>query len=216
MDTAEIFYEIRDIYDEKRGVNKETEDLIRSQSSSSVFVYRRKTRDVGSNIIDNWILSSFEERTFSMEIAPSFIEISPVTVDLDDDITRLLSITDAEYPMLNSTDLELAMSAFTNFLIPESVMTYIKENCYDITSLPTFFLMPETFTSFNYVVLLLALLGLSILLYMIYRIVVWRFMLDQNKEHDLSVNTYSEAGSPINMESYNTCLFPPGFDDEPK
>lgn len=177
--------------------------LILTQSSSYVFLNRHKVRDSSESNLDNWLLSSFEGALYLSEIFPSFINISPVRVNLDSDYNQSLNINNLEFPLLNNSDRSLVMSIYVNLPIPDSVTQNISENNDEIVSLKTADYIPVKTSSLNYYILALALLGFAILGYIIYRIIVWAFMLDQNTEYNVNSETTDDVVTPIGMDAFS-------------
>ena len=184
-DPVELLNAIRKSYLEKMGFDKLDDDLILSQSSAYIFLNRKKIRDVSNNILDYWFLSSFEDDFNLIRFEFESVVIKPVSINLDSDIESQLLLVNNDFPMLDKSEVSIVLSAYVNYPIPESVMEYLSENSEDVVDKNPSRLVPETLSSYNYVVLFLAILGLSILGYVIYRIIVWSFLLDQNPEYDI-------------------------------
>lgn len=199
--------EVLDYIRKKRAGNDETnqsnDDLILAQSSAYVFLSRHKVRDSSESNLDNWLLSSFEGALYLSEIFPSFINISPVKINMDSNYKHSSSIITPELPLLNTSDRTLAMSIYVNLPIPDSVMEYIIENNDDLESLKPTTNIPVTASPFNYIIIALALLGFSILGYIIYRIIVWAFMLDQKPEYNVNSETTEDVVAPIDMDAFS-------------
>ena len=215
-DTAEILYAIRNSYAEKAGADKQIDDLIRSQSNSCVFLKRNKPQDSPDNLLDNWFLSSFEDNLNLTFIEFSFINIPAINVNLDSDIVRLISIIGADNSLLNYTGYDLVMNCYVNFRISESVMEYIDQNAGEIVDVVSDPAPPEKTSSIDYFVLALALLGLSILGYIVYRIVVYAFLLDQNQSVEIRNPADGEVVTPISMDAFSEYLYSADFEDKKK
>ena len=199
VDAAEMLKTMRKSYEAKHGVDKSNDDLILSQSSGYVFLNRKRVRDVSNNILDYWFLSSFEDDFNLTLIAFDAISVKPLSIELDSDIESRLSLKNYDNPLLSYSETVRTLNPYINFPIPESVMVYVNENSEDIVDIDSSSLLPETFSSLFNVVLLLGLLGFSILGYVIYRIVVWAFVLDQNPEYDLQKGRNEEVVTPVDM-----------------
>ena len=63
-------------------------------------------------------------------------------------------------------------------------------------------------------VLFLALLGFSILGYVIYRIIVWLFLLDQNKDYNLDDRKEEDVVAPVDMDAFSAYYFQKTSDDK--
>lgn len=215
-DPAEILDVIRKSWAAKNKDDISNDDLILSQYTSFIFLNRKSVRDVSGNILDSWLLSSFEETLNLTLIDFSFIEIRPVKVNLDSDVVSQLSLENVELPVLDNLESPLTLTVYVSFPLPESVMEFVNEHSEEIVSsnAPTY--LSETFSTFNYWVLLLAFLGFSILGYMIYRIVVWIFMLDQNREYDINYRKDEDVVVPLTMDAYNAYLYQSTPEDNQK
>lgn len=207
VDALEMLNVIRKSYAQKLGIDNLNDDLILSQSSAYIFLSQKKIRDVANNILDYWYLSFFEDDFNLTLIAFNAVVINPLVIDLDSDIGFRLSLKNFDNSLVNCSETAGTFNAFINFPIPESVMEYIKENSEEIVDVTTTVLLPETFSSYNYVVLFLAILGFSILGYVIYRIVVWAFMLDQNPDYDIQNGRDDDVVAPVNMDVYNDYFY---------
>ena len=207
LDSAEMLDLIRKSYAKKNGADNSKDNLIVSQSSACIFLNRKKIRDVSDNILDHWYLSSFEDDFNLTRIEFDAVVVNPLVIDLDIDIESRLSLKDNDSPIINNTEALQKFNAFINFPIPESVMNYIKENSEDIVDKKPSRLVPETLSSYNYVVLFLAILGLSILGYVIYKLVVWAFLLDQNPDYDLQKGNDEDVVAPVNMDAFSAYIF---------
>lgn len=190
----------RAVFDETNDLN---DNLILSQSSAYIFLNRKKVRDSSENYLDNWLLSSFEGALYLSEIFPSFINISPVKIDIDPDYKQSLSIIVPEFPILKNSAPSPVMSIYVNLPIPDSVTEYISENNDEIVSLKAATNLPVKTSTFNYFILALGLLGFSILGYIIYRIIVWAFMLDQNQDIDFNNEVNEDVVTPIGMDAFS-------------
>lgn len=199
--------EVLDYIRKKRAGNDETnklnDDLILAQSSAYVFLSRHKVRDSSESNLDNWLLSSFEGALYLSDIFPSFINISPVKIDMNSDYKHSLSVFNPELLLLSNSDRSLAMSIYVNLPIPDSVTEYIIENNDDIEILKPATNIPTTASPLNYYILALALLGFAILGYIIYRIIVWAFILDQNTEYDVNRAPTEDVVAPIDMDAFS-------------
>lgn len=200
--------EILNFIRKKRAGNDETDvlndNLILSQSSAYIFLSRKRVRDSSENNLDNWLLSSFEGALYLSEIFPSFINVSPINISLTSDIKHSLSINKSDLPLLWNSDRPLVMSIYVNLPIPDSVTSFIIENNDEIISSISNSVDASTRTSIvDYFILALALLGFAILAYIIYRIIVWAFMLDQNSEYDSNKETTEEVIAPIGMDAFS-------------
>ncbi|MBR5711134.1 MAG: hypothetical protein IKX40_10285 [Thermoguttaceae bacterium] len=215
-DTADILYAIRNSYAEKDNKDKQIDDLIRSQSNSYVFLKRNKPQDSPNNLLDNWLLSSFEDNMNLTLIEFGFVNIPAVNVNLDSDIVHLLAIIGVENSLLNYTGYDLVMNRYINFRIPESVMKYIDENIGEIVDVTRAPAPPIKTSTIDYLVLALAILGLSILGYVIYRIVVYLFLLDQRNSFEVREPADRDIVTPISMETFSECLFSAGYEDTKK
>lgn len=203
ISSSEILEYIRKKRAENNETNRPTDNLILTQSSSYVFLNQKKVRDSSENNLDYWLLSSFEGALYLSDIFPSFINISPVKINLDSDYNQSLNISVSEFPLLNNSDRSLAMSIYVNLPIPDSVTDYITENNDEIISLKAAAYIPIKTSPFNYLILALALLGFAILGYIIYRIIVWAFMLDQNKDYDFKNGATEDVVTPIGMDAFS-------------
>lgn len=214
-DPAEILSEIRKNFAKKNGLDKKNDDLILSQSSAFIFLNRKKIRDVTESILDHWCLSSFED-DFNLTRIEFEAVVVPLVIDLDSDFDARLSLRNNDNPMLKNSEVEIALSKFTNFHIPESVMEFIKENLDndEIASEDPSVYLPETFSNSSYMVLFLALLGFSILGYVIYRIIVWLFLLDQNKDFNLDDRKEEDVVAPVDMDAFSAYYFQKPSEDK--
>lgn len=215
-DAADILYAIRNSYAEKAGVDLQIDNLIRSQSNSYVFLKRNKPQDSPNNLLDNWVLSSFEDNMNLTLIEFSFINIPAVNVNLDSDIARLFSFIGADNSLLNYTGYDLVMNCYVNFRIPESVMKYIDENIGEIMDVASDPAPPEKASTIDYFVLALAVLGFSLLGYIIYRIVVYAFLLDQNQNFEIRKPVDGDVVTPVNMDAFSEYLFSANYEDKNK
>ncbi len=215
-DTADILYSIRNSYTEKNGADRQIDDLIRSQSNSYVFLKRNKTQDASDNLLDNWLLSSFEDNVNLTLIEFTFINIPAVNVDLDSDIGHLLAIIGVDNSLLNYTGYDLVMNCYVSFRISESVMKYIDENAGEIVDVANESAPLEKTSTIDYLVLALAILGLSILGYLIYRIVVYAFLLDQRQGVEIHKPVDGDIVTPINMDAFSEYIFSAGVEDKKK
>lgn len=214
VDAAEMLKAMRKSYEAKNGVDNSNDDLILSQSSGYVFLNRKKVRDVADNILDHWFLSSFEDDFNLTLIVFDAISVKPLSIELDSDIDARLSLKNNDNPLLSYSETARTLNPYINFPIPESVMVYVNENSEDIVDIDSSSLLPETFSSLFNVVLLLGLLGFSILGYVVYRIVVWAFVLDQNKEYDLQKGRNEEVVAPVDM--YKAYYYQMDIEDKEK
>lgn len=207
VDAAEMLKAIRKSRAKKSGAANANDDLILSQSSGYLFLNRKRVRDVTDNILDHWYLSSFEDDLNLTLIVFEAVTIKPLTINLDPDIDARLSLQRNDYPLMNFSETARTLNPYINFPIPESVMVYINENSEETVSENASSFLPEMFSTYSYVVLILALLGFSILGYVIYRIVVWAFMLDQNREYDMQKGKDEEVVAPIDMNAYSAYFY---------
>ena len=213
-DTAEILYSIRNSYAEKAGADRQIDDLIRSQSNSYVFLKRNKPQDSPNSLLDNWLLSSFEDYMNLTLIEFGFVNIPAVDVNLDSDIGRLFSLIGADNSLLNYTGYDLVMNNYVNFRIPESVMEYIDENAGEIVDVTRAPAPPVKTSTIDYLVLALAILGLSILGYVIYRIIVYLFLLDHRTSFASHATVDRDIVAPMDMNAFSECLFSAGYEDD--
>ena len=207
VDAAEMLKTIRKSRAKKSGAANANDDLILSQSSGYIFLNRKKTRDVTDNILDYWYLSSFDDDFNLTLIVFEAISVKPLTINLDPDIEARLSLKPSDNSLMNSSEAARTLNPYINFPIPESVMVYVNENSEETVGEGSSSFLPEVFSTSNYVVLILALLGFSILGYVIYRIVVWAFMLDQNREYDTQKGKNEEVVAPIDMNAYSAYFY---------
>ena len=207
VNSAKMLNAIRKSYAKKSGADKSNDDLILSQSSAYIFLNRKKTRDIVENNLNYWYLSSFEDDFNLMRFVFDAIAVNPLVIDLGSDNELQLSLMDNDNSLMNYSETERALNAFINFPIPESVMKFISENSDDIVYKKPSRLVPESLSSYNYVVLFLLILGMSILGYAIYRIVVWAFLLDQNPDYDLQNRTEEDIVTPVNMDAYSAYFY---------
>ena len=204
---AKMLHAIRKSYAKKAGADKSNDNLILSQSSAYIFLNRKKTRDIVENNLNYWYLSSFEDDFNLPLIVFDSIAKNLVVIDLGSDNESQLSLMNNDNSLMNYSETERTLNAYINFPIPESVMEVISENSADIVYKSPSKLVPESLSSYNYVVLFLLILGLSILGYAIYRIVVWAFLLDQNPEYDLQHRRAEDVVTPINMDAYSAYFY---------
>ncbi len=207
VDAAEMLKTIRKSYEAKKGVDKSHNESILAQSSGYIFLNRKKVRDVSNNILDHWYLSSFEDDFNLTRIVFETISVKPQAINLDSDVAARLSLITNDNSLINSSDAARTLNPYINFPIPESVMVYINENSEEIVSENASSYMPDMFSTYNYVVLFLALLGGALLGYVIYKIVVWAFILDQNPEYDLKKGRDEEVVAPVDMNAYSAYFY---------
>lgn len=203
---AEILKHLRNSYAKKHGIDLLKNDLILSQSSGYIFLSRKRVRDVSDNILDHWYLSSFEDEFNLTLIEFESISVSPLSIDLNPDVNLRISLNKSNSSMLDNSEMARTLNPYINFPIPESVMVYIKENSEEVVSANESSFLPDMSTS-NYFVLFLAFFGFAILIYIIYRIIVWAFMLDQNPENDLQKGRNEEVVTPIDMNAYSAYFY---------
>lgn len=216
-DTADILYAIRKIYAEKFGMDKQTDDMILSQSSSYVFLSRKKVQDVENGILDNWLLSSFEDYLNLTLIKFYEINIPPIKINLDSDIAQRMPIYSADDLMqYYSSDAPISVSCYTNFRIPETVLKYANENSDETDKSNDASSSPETMASLDYFVLFLGILGFSIFGYIVYRIVVWAFMIDQPSEPNSANDMGNNIVVPIDNDAFSSYYYQAGVEDREK
>ena len=207
VDAVEMLNFIRKYYEKKAGVDNLNDDLILSQSSGYIFLSRRKVRDVSNNILDYWLLSSFEDDLNLTYLVFEAISVKPLTIDLNSDIEARLSLNNYDNPIMSYSEATRKLNAFINFPIPESAMIFVNENSEEVVDISSPSFLQETFSTLNYFVLSLGLVGFSILGYIVYRIIVWAFMLDQNKEYDIQKRRDEDVVAPVDMNVYNSYFF---------
>ena len=215
-DPAEMLNVIRKNYAKKTGADNLKDDLIISQSSFSIFLNRKKIRDVTENILNHWCLSSFEDDFNLTRIEFEAVDLKQSEIDLESDIESQLLLYDDDCPMVNSSDVSRTLNSFINFPLPKSFVDFLtdfyEEN--SVVDAPTF--IPESISLSSILVLFIGLLGFSLLGYTIYRIVVWAFMLDQNWEYDLQKGRNEDVVAPVSMDAFREYYFQTGVDNKKK